>query len=215
MVYWLSVFLLRMIARVYFRGKVFARQPLPVTGAYIGIINHQSHLDVLALTMVVNRRFHTMAKHTLFSIPVVKWWLRAVHMFPVRREASDHRAFGHALGLLRAGEVLFMAPEGTRLRPGQQEPRRARSGFVLLAHLAGCPVVPVAIWGTGRALPPKARFPRPVRVAVMVGEPMTLPPLPSGPERKQALQQQADAVMREVYRMLRELDQRIGGSRGA
>ncbi len=107
MVYWLSVFLLRMIARVYFRGNVFECQTIPVTGAYIGIINHQSHLDVLALTMVVNRRFHTMAKHTLFSIPVVKWWLRAVHMFPVRREASDHRAFVHAFWLLRAGEVLF------------------------------------------------------------------------------------------------------------
>ncbi|MDZ7269996.1 MAG: 1-acyl-sn-glycerol-3-phosphate acyltransferase [candidate division KSB1 bacterium] len=214
MIYWLSVYVLRVLARVYFRGRVFERYRLPRTGAYIGVINHQSHLDVVALTMVVNRRVHTMAKHSLFSIPVVRWWLRAVHMFPVRRETSDHRAFGHALTLLRAGEVLFMAPEGTRRRPGQQPPGRARTGFVLLAHLAGCPVVPVAVWGTGRALPPGARFPRPVRVALMVGAPIMLPPLPSGPERKRVLQEQADAVMREVYRMLEEIEQRMGRAQG-
>ncbi|MCR4439216.1 MAG: lysophospholipid acyltransferase family protein [bacterium] len=215
MIYWISVFLLRVIARIYFRGRVFGRARPPKRGAYIGIINHQSHMDVVALTMVVNRRFHTMAKHSLFSIPLVKWWLRAVHMFPVRRETSDHRAFRHALNLLRSGEALFMAPEGTRLRPRQREPAKARSGFVLLAHLAGCPVVPVAVSGTGCALPPRARFPRSVPVAVMVGEPVILPPLPSGEGRKEALQRQADMVMHKVYDMLHELELRMRGkSRG-
>ena len=212
--YWLSVILLRMVARSYFRGRVFGHRTLPREGAYIGVINHQSHMDVVALTMVVNRRVHTMAKHTLFAIPVVKWWLRAVHMFPVRREAGDHRAFRHALSLLRSGEVLFMAPEGTRLRPGQKQPAMARSGFVLLAHLAKCPVLPVAVWGTGRALPPKARFPKPAPIAIMVGEPIQLPALPSGPGRKEALQQQADMVMRVVYRMVREVEQRMRGKWG-
>ncbi|MBC7185564.1 MAG: 1-acyl-sn-glycerol-3-phosphate acyltransferase [Calditrichaeota bacterium] len=211
MIYWISVFFLRVVARIYFRGRVFGRVPPPKRGAYIGIINHQSHMDVVALSMVVNRRFHTMAKHTLFSIPLVKWWLRAVHMFPVRRETSDHRAFRYALDLLRSGEVLFMAPEGTRLRPGQRQPAKVRSGFVLLAHLAGCPVVPVAVSGTGRALPPRARFPRSVPVGVMVGEPVTLPPLPSGADRKEALQRQAEMVMHKVYDMLHELELRMRG----
>lgn len=214
MIYWLSVLLLRMVARVYFRGRVFGGAALPKEGAYIGVINHQSHMDVVALTMVINRRVHTMAKHTLFTIPLFKWWLRAVHMFPVRREAGDHRAFKYALDLLRSGEVLFVAPEGTRLRPGQKQPARARSGFVLLAHLASCPVVPVAVWGTGRALPPKARVPRPVPIAIMVGQPRRLPALPAGERRKQALQEQADMVMQEVYRMLREVDQKMRKPRG-
>ena len=55
-----------------------------------------------------------MVKHSLFSVPVLSWWLNAVDMFPVKRNETDDEFFKWALSLLKKGCVVFMAPEGTR-----------------------------------------------------------------------------------------------------
>ncbi len=205
MIYWISAFILKLFAKIYLRGKGYGQENFPATGPYIGVVNHNSNLDAVAMALVIKHRVHTMAKDSLFRVPVLKWWLKAVHMFPVVREASDQEAFERALNLLKSGEILFMAPEGTRKKqPGER--LRPRTGFVRLAQLSGAPVVPVAIWGTDRVLPPKAWFPRPAKVRVRVGKPIQLEKIEVCLENKDKLQQQADMVMDVVYQMLNEFD---------
>lgn len=206
MIYWLSAFILRLFTKIYLRGRAYGRENLPDKGPYLGVVNHNSNMDVVAMSLVVKQRVHTMAKDSLFRVPVLKWWLKAVGMFPVMRDASDERAFNYGLELLRQGKVLFMAPEGTRKKiEGQRN--RPRTGFVRLAQLTGCPVVPVAIYGTERVLPPGAWFPRPTRVRVKVGAPIQLEKIEVSLENKERLQQQADMVMDVIYRLLDEIVQ--------
>ncbi len=206
MIYWISAFILKLFAKIYLRGKGYGRENFPDRGPYIGVVNHNSNLDAVAMSLVIKHKVYTMAKDSLFRVPVLKWWLKAVHMFPVVRDASDQVAFERALNLLNRGEVLFMAPEGTRKKqPGER--LRARTGFVRLAQLTGAPVVPVAIWGTDRVLPPGAWFPRPAKVRVRVGKPIRLDKIEVSLENKDKLQQQADMVMNIVYQMLSEFDQ--------
>ncbi len=204
MVYWFSVFIFKIFAKLYLKGKGYGKENFPEKGPYIGVVNHNSNMDAVAMSLVVKHRAHTMAKDSLFRVPVLKWWLKVVGMFPVVRDASDHWAFNYACNLLKKGEVLFMAPEGTRKKEEGQR-QRPRTGFVRLAQMIDCPVVPVAIYGTDKVLPPGTWFPRSVKVRVKVGKPIKLEKIHVSLEKKEKLQQQADMVMDVVYKMLEEI----------
>lgn len=203
MLFWISAFVFKLFAKIYLRGKGFGKENFPEQGPYIGVVNHNSNMDAVAMALVVKHRAHTMAKESLFSVPILKWWVKAVGMFPVVRDTSDHEAFDKALNFLKKGEILFMAPEGTRKKEKGGKPR-PRTGFIRLAQMTGVPVVPVALWGTDRVLPPGAWFPRPVKVLARVGKPIELEKIEVTLENKDKLQQQADMVMDVIYQMLEE-----------
>jgi len=203
MLFRISAFIFRIFAKIYLRGKGRGKENFPEQGPYIGVVNHNSNMDAVAMSLVTKHRVHTMAKDSLFRVPILKWWLKAVGMFPVARDASDQQAFDYALSLLKNGKILFMAPEGTRKKkPGER--LRPRTGFIRLAQLADAPVVPVAIWGTDKVLPPGAWFPRPVKVRVSVGKPIELEKIEVTIANKDKLQQQADMVMDVIYQMIEE-----------
>lgn len=203
MLFRISAFIFKIFAKIYLRGKGYGKENFPEKGPYIGVVNHNSNLDVVAMSLVVKNRVHTMAKDSLFRVPILKWWLKAVGMFPVVRNASDREAFKNAVSLLEKGEILFMAPEGTRKKENGQRVR-PKTGFIRLAQMTGLPVVPVAIWGTDKVLPPGAWFPRPVKVRTRVGKPIELEKIEVTIENKDKLQQQADMVMDVIYQMLEE-----------
>ena len=205
MAFWISAFIFLIFSKIYFRGKGVGKENFPEKGPYIGIINHNSNMDAIAMSLVAKHRVRTMVKDSLFKVPILKWWLKAVGMFPVVRDAADERAFEQALEFLKQGEILFMAPEGTRKKENGER-RRPRTGFIRLAQLAGCPVVPIAIHGTDKVLPPGAWFPRPVKVRVQVGKPIHLEKIEVTIENKEKLQHQANMVMDRIYEMLEQLD---------
>ncbi|MFQ5865031.1 MAG: lysophospholipid acyltransferase family protein [bacterium] len=204
MVYWITYYLFKFIMKVFFRGVCYDRDNLPVKGPFIGVINHNSILDFLAMALVVRHKASAMVKHSLFSVPILGWWLRTLHMFPVVRGTGDREAFDYALGLLKKGYVLFMAPEGTR-KYDPDNPPRARTGFIRLAQLVNCPVVPIAITGTREALPPGTKFPRFVKVRAKVGKPIQLEKIEVNLKNREKLQQQAQEAMAMVYQLRDEL----------
>jgi len=204
MIFWVSYYFLKAIVVLFFRGKCYNRDNLPEEGPFIGIINHNSIFDIPAMTLVAKRRAVTMVKHSLFEVPLLGWWLRAVGMFPVHRGESDQAAFDNALHHLKKGYTLFMAPEGTR-KYDPKEPPRPHTGFVRLAQLAGCPIVPIAFTGTREVLPPGAKFPRFVQIKANVGKPLKLEKVEVVPENLDKLQQQATEAMKQVYRLRDEL----------
>ncbi|MFQ5825035.1 MAG: lysophospholipid acyltransferase family protein [bacterium] len=204
MVYWISCSIFKFIIKVFFRGKCYEQENLPQKGPYIGVINHNSILDIPAMALVVKHKASTMVKHSLFKVPVLGWWLKSVHMFPVVRGAGDLEAMDRALEMLKRGYVLYMAPEGTR-KYNPDAPPKAHTGFIRLAQLANCPIVPIAIIGTREALPPGAKFPRLVKIRAKVGKPIQLKKLKVNLKNRDKLQQQAQSVMERVYRLRDEL----------
>ena len=76
-----------------------------------------------------------------------------------------------ALALLQSGELFGIYPEGTRSPDGRLY--RGRVGTGWLALNSGAPVIPVAMVGTQRILPPGHRIPRPGKIGIRIGEPLT------------------------------------------
>ena len=160
------------------RPKVTGAGHVPASGGAILAANHQSVVDSIFLPLMFTRPVTFAAKAEYFTGKrpgqrVAAAYLRATRQLSVDR--ADTRAAQEtleaALGLLQAGELFGIYPDGTRSPDGRLY--RGRTGVGWLALASGLPVVPVAMVGTDRVLAPGHSIPSLHRVGVRVGEPLT------------------------------------------
>ncbi len=149
------------LVRTGWSVRVRGADLVPATGGVVLAANHVNFLDGPLLLAVAPRPVHCLSKRELFRGPV-GWVLRGTGQIPVDREGPDREAVSAALGVLRAGQVLGMFPEGTR---GSGEFETIRRGVAYFALRTGAPVVPVVCLGVGsrgRTLgslpPPRSRL---------------------------------------------------------
>ncbi|MFW3170139.1 lysophospholipid acyltransferase family protein [Geodermatophilus sp. CPCC 206100] len=180
MLYLVVRFLLRPLFRIVLRMHVAGRQNVPATGPVILASNHLSFIDSMVIPLSAPRRVHYLAKAEYFTGRGIGGWLTktlftALGAMPVERQThrAAQEALDTALGVLRQDEGFGIYPEGTRSRDGRLA--RGKTGVAWLALTADCPVVPVAVAGTDRVQPVDSRWPRPHRVSVTFGPPLTFP----------------------------------------
>jgi len=183
MLYAIMKFLAVVVMRVLFRLRRWGIEHVPRTGSLLLVSNHSSFLDPPIVGGSTPRPVSFMAKEELFRIPLFGGLIRRLNARPVRRDGGDPAALRTALRVLEDGGALLVFPEGTRGPEG--ELRQGKAGAGMLAVLSGATVVPVYISGSGRAWPRGRRLPRPVRVTVWFGEPMSFA-RQSGGSRKEA-----------------------------
>jgi 1-acyl-sn-glycerol-3-phosphate acyltransferase len=125
--------------------KVEGLDHIPAEGPAIMMINHIALVDPIAVLHVIPRRnIVPMAKIEVYNYPIVGIFPRIWGVIPVRREEVDRRAIQHALDVLKAGEIILVAPEahrGPQLQMGKE-------GVAYLANRARVPIIPVAVEGT-------------------------------------------------------------------
>ncbi len=124
--------------------RVDGLENVPLQGPAIIMINHIAFIDPMVVMHVLPRNLVPMAKIEVYNYPIVGIFPHLWGVIPVRREEVDRRALQFALDVLRAGEIILVAPEGTR----HTELRDAKEGIAFLASRSGAPVVPVAIDGS-------------------------------------------------------------------
>ena len=196
----------QIFTRVRFKGSLDA---IPAEGPVILAANHVSNVDgvVLGGWLIprLPRRVHWLGKREMFDVPIMGWVVRGYGVHPVERSGADIEAFRIAEGILDAGQILLLFPEGTRSGDGTlQQPR---DGLALLALRTGATIVPIGIADTDKVWP-KGRKPRPWpggHVTVRVGEPFKLADiLPPDLSRKAAKTQATDLIMRRIAALLPE-----------
>jgi 1-acyl-sn-glycerol-3-phosphate acyltransferase len=124
--------------------RVEAMDNVPATGPAILMINHISFIDPFTVMNALPRNIVPMAKVEVYNYPIVGIFPRVYGVIPVQREEIDRRAIQGALEVLRAGEIILVAPEAHR----GPELRQGKEGVAYLATRANTPIVPVAIDGT-------------------------------------------------------------------
>jgi 1-acyl-sn-glycerol-3-phosphate acyltransferase len=95
--------------------------------------------------------------------------------------------------VLREGRLFGIYPEGTRSPDGRLY--KGRTGVARMALEAKVPVVPVAMVGTDRANPVGSRFWRPVRIRIVIGEPLDFSRYFDIPDDRQVERAITDEVM--------------------
>ncbi len=164
-------------ANIEIVGKeiIDARKGLPTI--YIG--NHLSNIDGVILNRYLrNNDVSFMAGVKLSKNKITNLVLETVNTIPITPNTADKRAIKRAVNKLKSGGSIFIFPEGTRSRSASLI--KAKKGFILLAKMAKCQLVPVALEGTEKLLPindenmGKEKFHH-ADVKLTFGKPFTLP----------------------------------------
>ncbi len=123
------------------------------------VANHQSAIDILLLLQLPPDA-RCWAKNWPFRMP----FLGALMKLCGHLHVQHADVLEQAAESLRRGVSLYVFPEGTRSRNGRLG--RFHDGAFLLAARTNCPIVPVAIHGSGRCMTPDhiAIFDVPLRV---------------------------------------------------
>ena len=171
-------FLVRGINRLLFRTTVDGLGLVPAEGPVIIAPIHRSFVDFFVVSEVTRRKLHYMAKDSLWKRPRFGRFLLSIGAFPVHRESADREALRRAQNVLEAGEVLVLFPEGAR-RTGPTV-GELHEGAAFLAARTGATIVPVGIGGTVSVMPKGTRYPRPSKVHMIVGRPLSAPARSAG-----------------------------------
>jgi 1-acyl-sn-glycerol-3-phosphate acyltransferase len=165
--------------RLLARATVIGAEHIPPSGPAILASNHLSVIDSIYLPLLVPRPVTFAAKSEYFTGTrlrdrAVGAYLRSTNQLSTDRNSgrAAQSMLDAAISHLRSGELFGIYPEGTRSPDGRLY--RGRTGVGYLALHSAAPVVPVAMIGTDKILPPGHKVPRPGRIEIRIGKPLEL-----------------------------------------
>ena len=180
-----------MILKFVFGLQVKGREHIPKKGGFILASNHTSYIDPVAVGVASPRRLSYMARHDLFSHYFFAWLLRAIEVFPVKRDSADLSALKEAMHRVQDKQQgLLLFPEGTRSTTGEIS-SVVEPGIGFLVAKLNVPVIPVFVKGAMEALPRGAKSYRRNRISVSFGEQIFI-------ERRMPYQDIAKKIMEEI-----------------
>lgn len=200
----------RMVAgpflRALVRPTVIGAEHIPPDGPAILASNHLSVIDSVYLPLMVERPVSFAAKSEYFTGTrlrdrAVGAYLRSTNQLSTDRTGGQAAMamLEAALNHLNSGQLFGIYPEGTRSPDGRLY--RGRTGVGFLALHSGAPVIPVAMVGTDRILPPGHRIPRPGKIEIRIGEPLDFREFrgqPAGARERRAV---TDEVVRAIQKL--------------
>ncbi len=196
--------ILRVIAiiltRLTTRTHVIGAENIPSDPPYILATNHLSAFDIPLLAATFPHAVRALAAIEHQSNPLFAPILVGSGAIWVRREEVDRQALRKALAVLERGEVLGIAPEGTRADTSHAL-QEGKAGAAYVATRADALIVPVGIAGSEKIRRSLLRLHRP-KVRVAIGEPFRLPE--SGHIRSEKLHQYTDIIMHRIAELLPE-----------
>jgi len=161
----------RLTAVVLFRIRCKGRHQVPAEGGALVCSNHQSFFDPVLVGLVLDRRLNYLARKTLFGFAPFRWAIEFLDAIPIDRDGFGIGGIKETLKRLKRGEMVLVFPEGTRTNDGSVA--SLKPGFVALARRGRTALVPVGLDGAFDAWPRNSRFPRPSRIHVCIGEPIS------------------------------------------
>ena len=156
--------------RVVWRISIEGRERLPVTGPFIFSPVHRSNIDFMIAAVSVPRVMRFMGKNTVWKPAWFGRFLDYMGAFPVDRERVDRTALRNCEAALSFGDPVVMFPEGRRKEGLVVED--VQEGPAWVACRMRVPIVPVGFAHTDEAMPIGSKMLRPVRIRVIIGEPI-------------------------------------------
>jgi 1-acyl-sn-glycerol-3-phosphate acyltransferase len=132
--------------------QITGKEHLPGDSPHVIVANHQSFVDILVLFRL-RLHYKWVSKAENFRAPFVGWNMTLNRYIPIARGTmkGNLQMVRACEDALRAGNSLMMFPEGTRSPDGTL--RTFKDGAFELALRTRCPILPIVIDGTSRALP--------------------------------------------------------------
>ena len=192
-------FLLRLVAKV----EVIHREKLPETGSYAFATNHLGILDAFLAYYILERwDFFIPVAKKWEEYAFLRWLGKYLNFIYIDRFTPDIHALRQILKRMNEGQVLIIAPEGTRSRT--EKMAEGKPGVSYLASKSQFPVIPVALAGTeDRVFFENLKHFKRTKITVTIGDAFTLPPLPRK-GKDTFLKECTDEIMCKIAVMLPE-----------
>jgi 1-acyl-sn-glycerol-3-phosphate acyltransferase len=156
--------------RLFWRLEITGAENIPTTGPFILSPVHRSNIDTPLVCALTTRPLRYMGKREMWKYGWSAWFFTSLGGFPVDRGHADREALRSCAEVLNLGDPLVLFPEGTRQSGPMVD--ELFDGAAYVALKTGAPIVPVGIGGSEAAMPKGARMIRPVKVRLVVGEPL-------------------------------------------
>src|SRR5438309_2607204 len=195
--------LLRSYFAIGHRLTIIGRENLPAHGPFVLAANHCSHLDALALGAALTprhreRAFPIAAGDVFFQSSVTSTFsaivLNALPMW--RKNCGPHALVDLRRKLQDEKAIFIIFPEGGRSRNGSMMP--FKHGLGMLVAETDVPVVPCRLAGTFDALPPNRKVPRPMRIKLIIGQPLKFAATPNNREGWSQIARSLESSVREL-----------------
>jgi 1-acyl-sn-glycerol-3-phosphate acyltransferase len=173
--------LIRPLMLLFIGCRVRGLRWLPLSGPFVLIANHSSHLDTICLLSLFPlkrlREIQPVAAADYFERNrFVAWFSRTFfNILPIARHkiTPENSPVRRMLAQLHAGKSLIIYPEGTRARGDEIGPFRPGIAH-LLELMPGLRIVPAYLVNMGRCLPKGECFPVPFFCEIHLGPPRVL-----------------------------------------
>ena len=135
--------------------------------------NHLSYMDTPVVLSKLPFQFRILARHDLFKLPFIGWYLHRSGQIPVDSTSlrSTLASLNRGVKVLQAGMPLVIFPEGGRSSDGTLQP--FLSGPAYMAIRAQVPIVPIALVGTHELMPMHTYHLHPRPLLLIAGEPIS------------------------------------------
>lgn len=132
--------------------------------------NHQSQFDIFAVLGYLPVQFRWIAKKELFKVPIWGFAMKRSGYIPIDRSNPKDavRSLDSAAKRIRNGTSILIFPEGTRSPDDRLLP--FKMGGIMLALKSGCPIIPVAIIGSGEVLPRGSVWAKSGCIRILIGQ---------------------------------------------
>lgn len=146
---------------LFYRVDIKGLENIPKEGGVILCSNHIHALDSVLYVTRIRRMVYSMGKEELFNTKFKNWFMRAMGVFPVKRDSASEEAINTSIQHLNDGDLLAIFPEGTR--NGLAKGVKPKKGVALIALKAKAPIVPMAMEGSFKPF---------TKIKIRIGEPM-------------------------------------------
>jgi glycerol-3-phosphate O-acyltransferase/dihydroxyacetone phosphate acyltransferase len=209
--------ILKISLRVYFRRiEVVGLENVPRETPVIFVLNHPNALvDPVFLLCLAPRRVSFVAKATLFRMPIIGYFVRALDSLPAYRrqdQGEDVRrnleTFAAARRLLASGGTIGICPEGVshnepRLKPLKTGAVRIALGAVSSGEAIDLQIVPVGLYYTEKTTFRSSAL-------LYFGEPLPVVPValePDGTPPREAVRELSDRVEKALRDVILHAEQ--------
>ncbi len=150
-------------------------EKIPKDQGVLFVGNHRGFYDTVAVYGNLPYLTGFVSKKSILKVPLLRVWMKRLHCLFLDRDdpRSGLQMILDGIELIKSGISVFIFPEGTRNKnENMDDLLEFKAGAVKMASKSGCPIVPVAIFGTQEIL--EAHFPmiRSGRIRIYFGDPI-------------------------------------------
>lgn len=194
------------VGKLLTRTTVSGLEHIPTEGPVLFAANHLSTYDPVLLITYLPKHVQMVGPGDFRLLWPANWIVENLGLILTDRGAVDRKSLKQMEDVLKEGGLLALFPEGGTWEKALED---VKSGAAYLSVMTHARIVPIALGGTYQVWKKMAQLKRP-RISVVFGEP--LPPVQLSGDRKTRQQELQDAsldLMKHIYRMLPEADQRF------